>query len=78
MLRQRTDKQANGQKTAENILKTILDPVEEEDLKALMVELKKDDFIINEEEFKKKRRRSESSDHSVEEPQMKRPRNSNN
>ena len=46
VLRQRTDKQANGPKVAENILKTIKDPVEEEELRSLLEDTTESDFVI--------------------------------
>ena len=60
ILRQRTDKQANGPKVAEAILQTIKDPVEEEDLKALMQDIEQSDFaVVNDASSSKKRKRSE-------------------
>ena len=58
ILRQRTDKQANGPKVAEAILQTIKDPVDEEDLKALMQDIEQADFAVNEASNSRKRRRS--------------------
>ena len=39
VLRQRTDKKANAIKTAESILKTIRDPVEQDSLHALLEQM---------------------------------------
>ena len=39
-------------------MKTIKDPVEEEDLKALMQDIEQSDFVINEPENSRKRKRS--------------------
>ena len=57
VLRQRTDKQANGPKVAESILKTIKDPVDEEDLRSLLSEIKETEFVIKEEVNPRKRKR---------------------
>ena len=60
ILRQRTDKQANGPKVAEAILQTIKDPVEEEDLKALMQDIEQSDFAaVNDASSSRKRKRSD-------------------
>ena len=67
ILRQRTDKQANGPRVAEAILKTIKDPVDEEDLKALMQDIERADFeAVNDVSSSKKRKRdSEDFDDDI-------------
>ena len=42
--RQRTDKVANAIQTADSIIKTIMDPVEEDELKDLLEDLKTENF----------------------------------
>ena len=62
VLRQRTDKQANGPNVAESILRTIKDPVEEEDLRGLLDQLVQADFTTDEDANPRKRQRASDTD----------------
>ena len=62
VLRQRTDKQANGPRVAENILKTIKDPVEEDELRDLLEDTTEREFVMKQENQRKRKRQETSED----------------